>query len=38
MLRYYYPGLDPDKLTNKQWADAIAYLEIIRNEEKESNN
>lgn len=33
MLRYYYKGLNPDELSNEQWADAIAYLEIIRKEE-----
>jgi hypothetical protein len=33
MLQYYYKGLDPATLTNKQWADKIAYLEIIRQEE-----
>jgi hypothetical protein len=36
MLRYHYKGLDPDTLNNKQWADAIAYLELIRQEEKQS--
>jgi len=36
VLRYYYPGLNPDELNNREWADAIAYLEIIRQQEAES--
>ncbi len=37
MLRFYYPGLDPDTLTTKQWAEAIAYLDIIRIDEAKRN-
>ena len=37
MIRYYYPGVDPDMLSTNQWADAVAYLEIIRQQEAEGN-
>lgn len=33
MLRYHYKGLNPDELSTEEWANAIAYLEIIRKEE-----
>lgn len=37
MIRYYYKGVEPNNLTNKEWADAIAYLEVIRMQEAEAN-
>jgi hypothetical protein len=36
MIRYYYKGIEPSKLSNKEWADAVAYLEIIRTQESEN--
>jgi len=37
MIRYYYKGVEPNNLSNKEWADAVAYLEIIRKQEAEAN-
>jgi hypothetical protein len=37
MIRYYYPGVDPEQLSTKKWAEAVAYLEIIRQQELEGS-